>query len=144
MPTFRNDSDRISFMVKDCDDAKQLVRPGESIETYENLSSFSVLTETSDLPALARHISGEDCWAGPVKPKGHMNVSVSGESWQAVVELQRRFSNIGLLGLLWKPVEEFTANTEHEIDDVDPNAQYRLGIPASRYMSGEVVVALSR
>ena len=144
MPTYRNDSTTYSFMVRDCDDAKQLVRPGESVQTYENLASFSVMIETSPLPALARHISGEDCWVGPVVPKGHLNVSVSGESWNAVVELQRRFSNVGLLGLTWKPKQSFTANDETLIEDTDPNASYRLGIPAGRHVSGEVVVVLSR
>ena len=137
MPTYQNDGS-VTYAIVDINGDKIDVRPGDTIETFEDLSSYTDLTETAATPTLKATIaSGEaNTYVGPVKPKGYMNISVSGDSWTGDVLLQRVFSGEDYL-----TVSTYTSNTETSLTDTDPETSYRLGTVG--LSAGSVVVELN-
>lgn len=143
MPTYtHNGNTNTVYWVVDLAGRIKSVAPGDSIQTLQDLSSNSDMTEDQATPTLTLDIDTADTWTYGVRPggpDGHLNISVSGSGWTATVTLQRSFDG----GTTWHDVATYSANTEADLQDPDPNVRYRIGVKSGELDSGTVTVRLS-
>jgi len=146
MPTYRNDATTSVYIVKDIYDKTQKVNPGESIETYEDLSGNADFTETDTSPSNTVTITGQNIWTDgvPVRDKDlanplMLNLSISGVV-DSLVTLQR--SDDG--GAVYRDVQNFNADQEAYIVDAAENTVYRVGIATGDYGTDTVIVKLGK
>lgn len=136
MPTYRNDGE-VTYRIENISGEAENVIPGHTVETFDPVVP-SDFTKTSDDPAIVKTITEGNTFTAWLR-KPAANISVSGEgSW--TVELQRTFDN----GASVRTVDSYTSSSESSINDQDPNAMYRLGVPVGGYTSGTIVVRLSQ
>jgi hypothetical protein len=141
MPTYQN-STRSTVIVKNTDGVDIPVKPGESIETFEQVAGF---TQTAETPANEITIDadpGEDVFTSGIKPnpQGYLNISISGGG--SAVTLQRSLDG----GVSWKDLWDtsLTGNvSEESIQDFSKNVLYRLGVKNGRYLEGSTTFRLS-
>jgi len=86
-----------------------------------------------------RSVTNENQFTDPVKLHGHFNTSISG-TWSATVTCQRSFD----LGSTWYDVQEWDENTEEYGFEPEGEVQYRIGVKTDNFVSGTVVLRLSK
>jgi hypothetical protein len=138
MPTYRNDAAKTIYPIEDKNGKVVLVAPGESIETFHDLSGISDMTQTAATPTAEAAVTAAETWTDWIKPEGPFNVSVSG-TFTATVTLQRSFDG-GTTPLV---VATFTEAGEKFYEDFDPNASYRIGVDTEDFTSGQADVRVS-
>jgi hypothetical protein len=147
MPTYQNNETNTSYMVRDIYDEMTSVKPGETIQTFEDVSDKTGLVETDASPANRASITAENTFTDAVRVKRgtvrggtlQLNMSISGVS-DSTVTLQRSEDD----GTTWTDVEEFTESAERLIQDARETTVYRLGVKTGNYGTDTVVVALTK
>ena len=96
------------------------------------------------MAVVTKSINAENTWTDIVVPKdnfysGHLNISVTGVTWEAIVTLQRSFDS----GATWNDVTTYESNAEKSLMDEEFGVQYKIGVKTGEYTSGTVLVRLS-
>ena len=141
MPTYENVSAGNLRFPRNTRGVVQATGPGDSVETFEDLSADADFNQTSASPVNTKSITAQNTFtdAVPVNKDQKLNVSVSGvTAGGGTVTLQRSFD----AGSSWADVKTFTADEEGFVEDVEDEAVYRIGIKTGEYVGGTVVVRL--
>ncbi len=87
-----------------------------------------------------KRITGENLYSDAVELTGYFNLSISSDSWDGTVTVQRSFDS----GSNWLDVDTWTADTEEYGLEPEKDIQYRVGTKTGEYTSGSCTVRLSQ